>query len=209
MINRIREVMEYKQMSPTNFADVIGINRSSITHIFSGRNQPSLDVAKKILKAFPEVNTEWLVMGVGPMLKALPTESVAPLSEEVNKDDGMVQTDLFADFDAPSEAETLPVERTVSDIDSAEVNTEVQNPKPIRENLVPDMSVAAPVESVTTENIAPRTRTTARSRVKHPESNFPSRDTRRERISDSRGDKNLVKIVFFYEDHSFEEYRPS
>ena len=47
MVDRIRKVMEYYQMSPTNFADTIDINRSSLTHIFSGRNQPSLDVAKK------------------------------------------------------------------------------------------------------------------------------------------------------------------
>ena len=54
-------------MTPSQFAEAIEINRSTLTHLFSGRNQPSLDIARKILNAFPEISTEWLIMGVGPM----------------------------------------------------------------------------------------------------------------------------------------------
>ena len=86
-------------MSPTAFADTIDINRSSLTHIFSGRNQPSLDVAKKILTAFPEISTEWLIMGVGNMLQNVPAQKpVLPddIPVSVSTVDNMQQTDLFS-----------------------------------------------------------------------------------------------------------------
>ncbi len=69
MIDRIKQVMEFSGLSPAQFATELGINRSNLTHLFSGRNQPSLDFIRKILIRFPQVKTEWLMMGMGSMLK--------------------------------------------------------------------------------------------------------------------------------------------
>ncbi|MCL2290246.1 MAG: helix-turn-helix transcriptional regulator [Bacteroidetes bacterium] len=69
MVERIKQIMEYYQLSPAAFAEQIGINRSNLTHLFSGRNQPSLDLAKKILHYYPDIKTEWLIMGVGQMFR--------------------------------------------------------------------------------------------------------------------------------------------
>lgn len=68
MIDRIKSIQEYSGLTPTQFADKIELNRSNLTHIYSGRNHPSLDVVKKILKTFPELNSDWLLMGDGEML---------------------------------------------------------------------------------------------------------------------------------------------
>jgi len=67
MVERIKQILEYYKLSPASFAEQIGINRSNLTHLFSGRNQPSLDLAKKILHCYPDIKTEWLIMGVGEM----------------------------------------------------------------------------------------------------------------------------------------------
>lgn len=69
MIDRIKQVMEFYKLTPATLAEQIGINRSNLTHLFSGRNQPSLELARKILLNFPKIKTEWLIMGVGQMLK--------------------------------------------------------------------------------------------------------------------------------------------
>lgn len=69
MIDRIKSIQEYFGLTPTQFADKIELNRSNLTHIYSGRNHPSLDVAKKILNTFPEINSDWLIMGNGTMFK--------------------------------------------------------------------------------------------------------------------------------------------
>jgi DNA-binding XRE family transcriptional regulator len=69
MVDRIKKIMEYYKYSPASFSERIGINRSNLTHLFSGRNQPSLELAKKILHYFPDIKTEWLIMGVGDMFR--------------------------------------------------------------------------------------------------------------------------------------------
>jgi transcriptional regulator with XRE-family HTH domain len=69
MIDRIKQVMEYSGLTPAQFSTELGINRSNLTHLFSGRNQPSLDFIRKILIKFPQIKTEWLMMGMGSMLK--------------------------------------------------------------------------------------------------------------------------------------------
>ncbi len=54
-------------LNPTQFADEIGVQRSSISHILSGRNNPSLDIVTKILNRFKEVDSNWLILGKGSL----------------------------------------------------------------------------------------------------------------------------------------------
>ena len=68
MVSRIKQLLDWKQLSPTQFADRIGIGRPVISHILSERNKPSLDVVQRILTAFPELSTDWLLKGEGEML---------------------------------------------------------------------------------------------------------------------------------------------
>ncbi len=69
MLNRIQRIIDYYKLTSSAFADKIGVPRSTISHILSGRNNPSLDFVMKTLASFPQVNTEWLLNGIGPMLK--------------------------------------------------------------------------------------------------------------------------------------------
>ena len=55
-------------LSPSLFADKIGVQRSGVSHILSGRNKPSLDFIIKILTAFPQVDADWLLFGRGEMI---------------------------------------------------------------------------------------------------------------------------------------------
>lgn len=79
MKERILKVMETEGYSQAQFAAEIGIQRAAMSHIISGRNNPSLDVLLKILRRFPSVSTDWLLFGNGPMTKsaqpAEPTEN--------------------------------------------------------------------------------------------------------------------------------------
>jgi transcriptional regulator with XRE-family HTH domain len=69
MIERILEILKAKGMSPSQFADEIGVQRSAISHLVSGRNNPSLDFVQRVLKRFPDVNTDWLLSGTGMMIQ--------------------------------------------------------------------------------------------------------------------------------------------
>jgi|WetSurMetagenome_2_1015567.scaffolds.fasta_scaffold270520_1 transcriptional regulator with XRE-family HTH domain len=69
MVDRIQLILKVNNLTASRFADEIGVQRSSISHILSGRNQPSLDLIQKILKRFPDINSEWLLNGIGTMIK--------------------------------------------------------------------------------------------------------------------------------------------
>ncbi|MCY2687139.1 helix-turn-helix transcriptional regulator [Salinimicrobium sp. TH3] len=67
--NRLNEIMEYYDLSAASFADKIEVGRSSISHLLSGRNKPSLDFVMKIVTAFPDVELYWLLNGKGSFPK--------------------------------------------------------------------------------------------------------------------------------------------
>ncbi len=67
MINRVKKIIAENEFSSSKFADEIGVQRSSISHILSGRNKASLEFVQKILKRFPEINSDWLISGKGKM----------------------------------------------------------------------------------------------------------------------------------------------
>ena len=63
--NRLQKVIEYYSETASSFSDKIGVQRSSISHILSGRNKPSLDFVLKVLSSYPEVELYWLLNGKG------------------------------------------------------------------------------------------------------------------------------------------------
>ena len=63
--SRLQMVIDHFEESASSFAEKIGVQRSSISHILSGRNKPSLDFVLKVLSSFPEVELYWLLNGKG------------------------------------------------------------------------------------------------------------------------------------------------
>ncbi len=69
MEDRLVALLKSEGINPTRFAERIGVQRSSMSHILSGRNKPSYDFLVKILENFPSVNPDWLLLGKGYMYK--------------------------------------------------------------------------------------------------------------------------------------------
>lgn len=85
---RLKLVMEYYQLSASAFADKIGVQRSSISHLLSGRNKPSLDFVLKVVKEFNEVDLYWILNGKGEFPNSTPTQlnpSSKPQENEIQK----------------------------------------------------------------------------------------------------------------------------
>lgn len=59
--DKIKLVISMHHLTPSHFADEIGVQRSSISHILSGRNRPSLEIVQKIVSRFPDITYEWLL----------------------------------------------------------------------------------------------------------------------------------------------------
>lgn len=68
-IKRLEVVFEYYSISASAFADKIGVQRSALSHLLSGRNKPSLDFVLRIIDSFPEVDLYWLLNGIGTFPK--------------------------------------------------------------------------------------------------------------------------------------------
>jgi len=69
MQTRLQQFLDRKKLTPAHFAEIVGVQRSGISHILSGRNNPSLDFIQKMIDKFPDLNIEWLITGKGDMFK--------------------------------------------------------------------------------------------------------------------------------------------
>lgn len=85
MITRINALLRDKNISASQFADEIKIQRSGMSHILSGRNKPSLEFVLRVLHRYPEINPSWLVLGKGEMYlhsnNGFQTELFSPIEE--------------------------------------------------------------------------------------------------------------------------------
>jgi len=101
--NRLKILMDYYELTATSLADSIEVQRSSISHLLSGRNKPSLDFVMKILKKYPEVELYWLLNGKGsfptttsPILQnkketTLPFEKADEEKTPLTKEDDVIE----------------------------------------------------------------------------------------------------------------------
>ncbi|UOK41795.1 MULTISPECIES: helix-turn-helix domain-containing protein [Flavobacterium] len=69
-VKRLETILDYYGLSASGFADKIGVQRSSLSHLLSGRNKPSLDFILKIIQEFPEVDLYWILNGKGNFPKS-------------------------------------------------------------------------------------------------------------------------------------------
>ena len=80
-VKRLEKILRYYDLSASVFADKIKVQRSSISHLLSGRNKPSLEFVLKVIKNYPEVNLYWLLNGKGtfPPLSSNQSKTIAPI----------------------------------------------------------------------------------------------------------------------------------
>ena len=208
MIDRIREVINYSQLSAASFADAIGISRSGLTHLLTGRNQPSLDVAQKILAKYPEISTEWLIMGMGEMMRPdaeASTEINNPVSEPekpvdeqpVENSKMMRQTDLFGEYENLDDSQEDIV-----------ANQEEETIKPVEnESDTEEVVLEEEKSTVNAVPVTPVRNLEAPARIrKTPEAKVAPAAVKRDKHQPASTEKKLQKIVFFYDDHSFDIY---
>lgn len=112
-VKRLENILEYYSLNASSFADKIGVQRSSMSHLLSGRNKPSLDFVMKITEVFPEVDLYWLLNGIGNFPKNnefYPSEiknTFAPASSEISN-----SPDLFSTFEKDEKYESIKKDTT-------------------------------------------------------------------------------------------------
>jgi len=178
MKDRIVTLIKAMNLTAAQFAEEIGVQKSGISHIISGRNNPSLDFIQKVMQRFPEINVDWLIQGKGPMIKS-----------ETNKNE-LIHT-------PPPGSDNLPLDLFSPQFLHPKVVEPVEKGSPevldLKENEgVKDELNSAKVES----EPAPVYETVSRPSKKEvlPDTEYQSTG------------KKIRKIVVFYSDMTYEEF---
>lgn len=102
MKDRIRRIMESQHMTQQVFAQFIKISPATLSGIFNGRTNPSLNIVEAIKNSLPSISTDWLLFGNGPMyIDVSKGESVASAGGSADSKEA-----LF-DFETPSTAPSI------------------------------------------------------------------------------------------------------
>lgn len=176
---RISKIIEYSEFTSSEFADAVDVQRSSISHITSGRNKPSLDFLIKVKEHFPELEWDWLIKGDGEMLKKPEEERTAEVEPEKTKPTSL--PDLFSLIDDDNFGFTESEDRVM---------------KPSFEE-----KIETPRESVkTAESPAQEILNDSPQLEKNPAQINPQ-------AFETQGNK-IKRIVLFFENGKFESFEP-
>ncbi len=131
MKERLLQLLDMEHLTPSKFADLIGVQRSSVSHILSGRNKPSYDFLHKTLTTFPGLKADWLMLGQGHIYEHMGRESsnlfdqpiVSNDSKEIAAVDAGEELALGAIDNSP-ESDDSPVNPLAKDIHGANLKPE-------------------------------------------------------------------------------------
>lgn len=110
---RLKIIIEHYDISAAIMAEKMNVQRSSISHILSGRNKPSLDFVMKILTAFPEVELYWLLNGTGTFPKEENAASKKVSSSPISKPEAKTNQQSSIDHNSLVVKNESEIERIV------------------------------------------------------------------------------------------------
>ena len=187
MIDRIQLILKTKNLTASSFADDIGVQRSAISHILSGRNNPSLDFIQKILKKYPEISPEWLLSGKGEMNKKmlglfdneeiLNIQNLVAENNTLNKEDkqsGFEEIEIVSKAikhitEQPKKVEEVERKKEFTSVKKQEIVKEPEQFKIIQKEITPEIKEVKEIKQL----------------------------------------KKIERIVIFYSDKTFIDYRES
>ena len=227
MVERIRNLLDTRQLTPTQFADLIGVARPIVSHILSGRNKPSLEVVQRILAALPDLSMPWLLNGAGPMYSAatgapLTTADRQPLGDAQVAEAVTAPKALppIASTTSPPVAAPLPTVQVEASFPTAKPAKRVVSNGPAPKRFTPKAAEPQPVFATPATN-APANATSylvavqpqpapavEPSPVDIVGANTPDNDASIATALFAGAEKPIRRIVIFYRDGSFADYQP-
>lgn len=234
MIDRINLLLQAKNLTARQFAEEIGVQPSGMSHILSGRNNPSLDFVMKVVKRWPEINISWLMFGTGEMYAGLPLNVPQnPVKEsdsmlEPVQDSGVVAEtkgavggyDLFSQLGESSQVEPISSPKKDSGTTVMETHKEKQ-PQSVEMQYQHQQVIEHPLQQI--PNPMPQSQGPEGGRPQpvmmgaKPSYNAGPQ-VNESRVNEPLGEmarpqpilakKRIVKMIVLYEDHSFAEYYP-
>ena len=177
--DRFTKILEYSGFTASEFADEIDVQRSSISHIISGRNKPSLEFVTKIKNRFPELSWDWIILGQGEMLQ---NDSALSTSEsKINLEEENSSPDLFTLIDEDYKNEIF-IQENLQKETPRESNTSF--PTPNKEKISDSQRLEVQEDISEVQNIVNQS------------------------VTNNSTENKIKRIVFFYENGKFEAFEP-
>jgi transcriptional regulator with XRE-family HTH domain len=196
-ILRMEQILQFYGLSASAFADRIGVQRSSVSHLLSGRNKPSLDFVMKICDEFQDVDLYWFLQGKGQFPKS--GSHVAP-------------THLFQ--------ESLPIEKAVSTTSPSNVHETIQKVAAVQKVENASNNLEDLTSDEFKKNDIASSNTHDQMQAVEPHENAPTNPNQASLRHENRSQEPLSqnvkgifqehevdKIVVFYKDGTFKAYR--
>lgn len=182
MKEKIQHLMESEGLRPSQLAARLGIKAAGISHILSGRNNPSFDMLQRILQQFPTINPDWLLLDDPQMYRAVSVPTALPMSHPSPSAPPIATAPNGDLFDRTPDR---PTDRSVTPTPSA-ATVAPTSPMPGASATAPSQSTATSSDDERHEPIASPLELLA-----------------------ARSGTRVERIVIFYEDHTFETYLPT
>ena len=177
--DRFTKILEYSGFTASEFADEIDVQRSSISHIISGRNKPSLEFIVKIKNRFPEISWDWIILGQGEMLQN--NSALSTSESKINLEEENSSPDLFTLIDEDYKNEIF-IQENLQKETPRESNTPFPTPK--KEKISDSQRLEVQEDISEVQNIVNQS------------------------ITNSPAENKIKRIVFFYENGKFEAFEP-
>ena len=177
--DRFTKILEYSGFTASEFADEIDVQRSSISHIISGRNKPSLEFVTKIKNRFPELSWDWIILGQGEMLQN--NSALSTSESKINLEEENSSPDLFTLIDEDYKNEIF-IQENLQKETPREFNTPFPTPK--KEKISDSQRLEVQEDISEVQNIVNQS------------------------ITNSPTENKIKRIVFFYENGKFEAFEP-
>ena len=232
MVNRINLILKAKNITARQFAEEIGVQPSGMSHILSGRNNPSLDFVMKVIRRYPEIDINWLMFGKGEMYEmgkrereVSPTPSrvdevsrvydvqennVSIEKKKINEEASVVKKEETVPelFDVePDLFSSVPQQQSEKTIVEAPIQSQTVNPIVGKESIAPKPASIVPQTSVSPQSEM-RPRQAAAPILSAAASATPQRLEGETPLPPVPAGKKVVRLLVFYDDHTFGEYIP-
>ena len=196
MKDRLQLLLQDNNMSASKLAELIDVQPSGISHILSGRNNPSMEFIVKCLNAFPNINPEWFIMGTGPMYKSAQNDFSATGSDPISNHDHETAHDLNT-----IAKDTLNLPNNASNINNQAAD------------LFEDNYMSSTTSDLELQQ--------AKHHHKLNKNNYQNSDSARHKISNQQKflpldcseknhnyntNKKITKVMIFYSDHTVESF---
>lgn len=199
MNNRLQQFLELENLTPARLADIIGVQRSGMSHILSGRNKPGFDFIHKLLIKFPDISADWFITGKGKPYKEMnrhnSTHSQDAIRHNTSPSVEIDKSDSAPSFDLPIQDVFEKSENNTGLFDSIEYDSQNTDSKIFREN------------SANTQN------TTYSIDNEQVNSTLSTKQLNENQINAHKQEEGFKKrsvkrVIIFYNDGSFEELFP-